>query len=275
MTQATRNGRAVEELQPPVAALSPPLRRGAFREDVGARRHQWTRAVSNMAALRMPSSEIALALEHRRDLAVPHHRDAVGDVDQLRQVARIEEDGVALGGELAHQLEDLALGADIDAARRVVEEEDARLGEQHLAEDHLLLVAARKRAGELVGRLRLDAQERRSSPRPAPSPCARLRKPKREKRGMTASVRFSRTLFDEEEPLAAAVLRHQRDAVAAGQRMARPARRRPACPRARPSPSPCRCRRAPGTARAGHGPAGRRRRAPRLRGDRDRRRARR
>ena len=44
-----------------------------------------------------------VAIENRRDLAVPHHRDAVGDVDELGQVARIEQDGVALAGELAHQ----------------------------------------------------------------------------------------------------------------------------------------------------------------------------
>ena len=78
------------------------------------------------------------------------HEHAVGDVDQLRQVAGVEEDRVAPGGEVAHQLEDLALGADVDAAGRVVEQEHARLGQQHLAEDHLLLVAAGEGAGELL-----------------------------------------------------------------------------------------------------------------------------
>ncbi len=65
------------------------------------------------------------ALEDRGDAAVPQDGDAIGDVDELGQVARIEEDRVALGGEIAHQLEDLALGADVDAAGRIEEEEDA------------------------------------------------------------------------------------------------------------------------------------------------------
>ena len=107
-------------------------------------------ASSSTAAPRIASSVMRLALERRGDAAVAQHEHAVGDVDELGQVARIEEDGVALGGEVAHQLENLALGADIDAAGRIVEQQDARLGQQHLAEDHLLLVAAGERAGELL-----------------------------------------------------------------------------------------------------------------------------
>ena len=198
----------------------------------------------------------ARRLERRGDAAVAQDQHAVGDMDELRQVAGIEQDRVALGGEVAHQLEDLALGADVDAARRIVEQEHARLGEQHLAEDHLLLVAARQRAGELLGRLGLDAQEVASSRRPAPPRVAASRRPQREKRGMTESVRFSRTLFGEEQALAAAVLRHQRDAVAAVERLRAGCGSRPACPRARraastwPTPNsawnssrwPCPCR---------------------------------
>ena len=107
------------------------------------------------------------------------HQHPVGDMDELGQVAGIEQDRVALGGEVAHQLEDLALGADVDAARRVVEQQDARLGEQHLAEDHLLLVAARQRAGRLLRARRLDAQEvdhlldQRRLARPVEQPAAR------------------------------------------------------------------------------------------------------
>ena len=107
-------------------------------------------APRSTAARRIASSVMPLARERRGDPAVAHHQHAVGDMDELGQVARVEQDRIALGGEVAHQLEDLALGADVDAARRVVEQEDARLGEQHLAEDHLLLVAAREGAGRLL-----------------------------------------------------------------------------------------------------------------------------
>ncbi len=46
-------------------------------------------------------------------------------------------------GEAAHQRVDLALGADVDAARGLVEDHHARLHRQPLGEHHLLLVAAR------------------------------------------------------------------------------------------------------------------------------------
>ena len=48
----------------------------------------------------------------------------------------------AARGEAVELLVDLALGADVDAARRLVEQQQARLERQPLAEGHLLLVAA-------------------------------------------------------------------------------------------------------------------------------------
>ena len=51
-----------------------------------------------------------------------------------------------LVGQLAHQLVDLALGADVDAARRLVEDHQLRPHRQPLGQHHLLLVAARQRA---------------------------------------------------------------------------------------------------------------------------------
>ena len=45
-------------------------------------------------------------------------------------------------GQPVHQVVDLDFGADVDAARRLVEDEDARVAGEPLAEDDLLLVAA-------------------------------------------------------------------------------------------------------------------------------------
>ena len=45
-------------------------------------------------------------------------------------------------GKLVEQVVDLALGANVDAARRLVEDEDLGLGGQPLADDDLLLGAA-------------------------------------------------------------------------------------------------------------------------------------
>ena len=56
------------------------------------------------------------------------------------------------------ELVDLELRADVDAARRLVEQQDLRLRQQRLAEHDLLLVAAGKRADRLLEARRLDAQ---------------------------------------------------------------------------------------------------------------------
>ena len=52
------------------------------------------------------------------------------------------KDGHALGGQLVDELVDLDLGAHVDAARRLVEDEHLGLGGQPLGEHHLLLGAA-------------------------------------------------------------------------------------------------------------------------------------
>ena len=86
-----------------------------------------------------------------------HHQDAVAHAQDLRQLARDHQDRQALLRELAHQAVDLGLGADVDAAGRLVQDQDARLGREPFAEHHLLLVAA----GELADDL-LDAAARGS-----------------------------------------------------------------------------------------------------------------
>ncbi len=53
---------------------------------------------------------------------------------------------------------DLGLGADVDAARGVVKDEQPRGGGQHAGEEHLLLVAARELGELLVWTRGLDAQ---------------------------------------------------------------------------------------------------------------------
>jgi hypothetical protein len=55
---------------------------------------------------------------------------------------------LALGGEPVDDRVDLVLGADVDAAGRLVEDQHVRVGEDPLAEDDLLLVAAGQLAGD-------------------------------------------------------------------------------------------------------------------------------
>ncbi len=72
---------------------------------------------------------------------------------ELGRIGACENDEPALGGEGAQHEVDLALGLDIDAARRIVEQQHGRVERQPLGERHLLLVAARKslhRAGDVA-----------------------------------------------------------------------------------------------------------------------------
>ena len=55
-----------------------------------------------------------------------HDEDAVGEKQKLREFGADHEDGEAFGGERADERVDLLLGADVDAAGGLVEEEDAR-----------------------------------------------------------------------------------------------------------------------------------------------------
>ena len=55
--------------------------------------------------------------------------------EQLVELRRDDDDGDAVGGELAEQRVDLLLGADIDAARRLVADEHLRLRQDGARED--------------------------------------------------------------------------------------------------------------------------------------------
>ena len=84
--------------------------------------------------------------------------DPVRDGQQLGQLARGHDDRPALGGQLADQFVDLGLGADVDAAGGLVEQEDLGLDQEPAGEDALLLVAAREAGDRNVAAGRLDRQ---------------------------------------------------------------------------------------------------------------------
>src|SRR5262245_52325392 len=78
------------------------------------------------------------------DAALVHHVDAVADAEQLRHLGGDDDDAFALLRQPRDDGVDLELCADVDAAGRLVQDQDLRAGEQPLAEHHLLLVAAGK-----------------------------------------------------------------------------------------------------------------------------------
>src|SRR4051794_2999760 len=78
----------------------------------------------------------------RDDAALVHHIDPVGYAEKLGHLGGDHDDAFAFRGQPVDDRVDFILGADVDAARRLIEDEDFRAGEQPLAEHHLLLIAA-------------------------------------------------------------------------------------------------------------------------------------
>ena len=82
---------------------------------------------------------------------VAQHEHAVRALDDFLELGGDHQDAEALVGELADQRLDLGLGADVDAARRLVEDQELRIGAEPAREQHLLLVAAGELANLLLG----------------------------------------------------------------------------------------------------------------------------
>ncbi len=78
------------------------------------------------------------------DAAFVHHDRAVGQADDFFHLAGREQNGDALAGQLIHEFIDFFLRADVDAAGRLVEQQQFRLQAKPFAEHDLLLVAAGK-----------------------------------------------------------------------------------------------------------------------------------
>ena len=80
------------------------------------------------------------------DPSLEHHQHAVGERQDLAELGRDEQDGaaaVALGDEL---LVDILGRADVEAARRLLGDQERRLVREFARHDDLLQVAARERA---------------------------------------------------------------------------------------------------------------------------------
>ena len=79
------------------------------------------------------------------DLALADHADAVGHLLGLVDVVRGQDDRHAAVAQRAHQLPHVAPQLDVDAGRRLVEEQDSRLVRQRLGDQQPALHAARQR----------------------------------------------------------------------------------------------------------------------------------
>src|SRR5690606_25703190 len=79
------------------------------------------------------------------DPALRHDDDPVAHAEHLGQITGDHEHRGARGRQFVDQLVDLDLRADVDAARRLVEDQHLGVRQQPLADDDLLLVAAGQR----------------------------------------------------------------------------------------------------------------------------------
>ena len=78
------------------------------------------------------------------DSSLPRNEDAVREAEDLRQIGGYDDDGEAVVSERADQLVDFRDGADVDAARRLVENNQLGILNQGLGDHHFLLIAAGK-----------------------------------------------------------------------------------------------------------------------------------
>src|SRR2546426_11257044 len=91
-------------------------------------------------------------------VALVHHHDAVAHAEDLGQLGRDHDDGLAAPRQVDHQPVDLGFRAHVDAARRLVEDQDLRLGQQPAGEQDLLLVPTREVPHLLLEAGGLDAE---------------------------------------------------------------------------------------------------------------------
>ena len=71
-----------------------------------------------------------------------HDHNAVTHAKNLRHFGRNHDDGKTLSRKFGDQPVDFRLGADVDAASWLIEDEDFRLGEKPTSDQPLLLVAS-------------------------------------------------------------------------------------------------------------------------------------
>ena len=156
------------------------------------------------------------ARQHRRHAALVKHDDPVAQRSQLVDVGRADQHRRARLGRRADQRVHLGLGADVHAARRIVEQDDRRRRVQPLGEHDLLLVAAGERVpASLIDRARCGSAAR--------AICSRARR-RSTPRAHDRPVRGQPDRADLADVLPDRLVQHQ--ARAAGGRRSR-ARRRP------------------------------------------------
>ena len=107
----------------------------------------------------MGSSRPVVAIERRRDPSLAYGKDGVAQTRELGEIGGMDQRAAAAGHEVADEGMDLGLGRDVDALRGLVEQKHGDPPRQPFRQDHLLLIAARQRAGPKLRPPRTDVHE--------------------------------------------------------------------------------------------------------------------
>src|ERR1700723_828197 len=131
----------------------------------GSRRSELTDIVAATSAMMHPQPHDVFfrqlgARQFTGDAAFAHHIGAVADMTDFGLFGRDHQRSGATGNQPVAQREDLGLGADVDPAGRLVEDEQPGAGGEPLADHDLLLIAARKEGNRLTRARRDDTQFR-------------------------------------------------------------------------------------------------------------------
>ena len=119
------------------------------------------------------SAEDGLGVADLHDPSEVHDRDPVGQVAHDAQIVRDEQVArLALGLELRQEVEDRGLDGDVERARGLVGDDDARIAGERPGDRHALLQPTRELARLEVEVALGEAQVRRRACRPGrPRPC--------------------------------------------------------------------------------------------------------
>src|SRR5262245_16170999 len=101
------------------------------------------------------------AVQNAGQIPLVHDGDAIADAKNFFQLAADDDDRRAIGGQLIDQFINLALRADVDSARRLVEDDHLQFTQQPFRQHDLLLIAAAELRNQRLYRRSLDAQLRR------------------------------------------------------------------------------------------------------------------
>src|SRR5690606_24421558 len=118
---------------------------------------------SNKAGLLNPEGQLpdgfyrGTAGQFAGKAAEGHDKDTVRELHHFVEIRGDQQHRDTLAGEIADDRVDVVAGRNVHTARRLVEDQYARLGGKALGQQHFLLVAARKASRRLFRSLALDA----------------------------------------------------------------------------------------------------------------------